>query len=134
MPSSCRASPYLLNNLLDSNAALNCVLSLDSRRPACVIVKHETPCGVAQADTLLEAYQKALATDPTSAFGGIIAINCPLDVETAQAMLSQQFVEVLLIPQTKPEAFRNAANETTMAHIDIRFHIIHRLKVKPAFD
>ncbi len=100
-----QGKPLSFNNLLDSNAALNCVLSLDSRRPACVIVKHETPCGVAQADTLLEAYQKALATDPTSAFGGIIAINCPLDVETAKAMLSQQFVEVLLIPQIKAEAF-----------------------------
>lgn len=83
------------NNIADADAAWECVRSLD--RPACVIVKHANPCGVAIADDIYQAYQKAFRTDPTSAFGGIIAFNRPLDAATAEAV-SAQFLEVLLAP------------------------------------
>ncbi len=83
------------NNIADSDAAWECVRTFDT--PACVIVKHANPCGVATGANALEAYQKAFKTDPTSAFGGIIAFNRPVDAATAQA-LNQQFVEVVLAP------------------------------------
>lgn len=91
------------NNLADADAALECVRSL-GEDPACVIVKHGNPCGVAQAETLLEAYELAYATDPVSAFGGIIAFNRPLDATTAQAIVERQFVEVILAPEVAEEA------------------------------
>lgn len=91
------------NNIADTDTALECVKELGNM-PACVIVKHANPCGVALAETPLAAYQKAYAVDPTSAFGGIIAFNCPLDATTAQAILNQQFVEVLIAPQITDEA------------------------------
>jgi phosphoribosylaminoimidazolecarboxamide formyltransferase / IMP cyclohydrolase len=84
------------NNLLDADTALECVKQFD--QPACVIVKHANPCGVAMADSILEAYRKAHTTDPVSAFGGIIAFNRPLDGGTAEAILRKQFVEVLVAP------------------------------------
>lgn len=93
-----QGKPLSYNNLIDGEAALNCVREFSENQPACVIVKHATPCGVAIGATLLEAYQKALATDPVSAFGGIVAFNQPLDATTATAMLGEQFVEVLLAP------------------------------------
>jgi phosphoribosylaminoimidazolecarboxamide formyltransferase/IMP cyclohydrolase len=83
------------NNLADADAAWECVKTFE--RPACVIVKHANPCGVAIADDLVTAYQRAFATDPTSAFGGIIAFNRELDGATAEAVL-QQFVEVIIAP------------------------------------
>ena len=89
------------NNLADSDAAWECVKSFDT--PACVIVKHANPCGVAVAQDALSAYKKAYQTDPTSAFGGIIAFNCPVDLPTVQA-LAQQFVEVLIAPSFTGEA------------------------------
>jgi len=92
------------NNLLDSHTALNCVRAFDPACPTCVIVKHATPCGVAQGHSLENAYFSALATDPISAFGGIIAFNQSLDAATAQAILSKQFVEVLLAPKFTTEA------------------------------
>jgi phosphoribosylaminoimidazolecarboxamide formyltransferase/IMP cyclohydrolase len=73
------------------------------RRPACVIVKHANPCGVALGKDPLEAYSKAFQTDPTSAFGGIIAFNRPLDGAAAQ-QVAKQFVEVLMAPGFTPEA------------------------------
>ena len=84
------------NNIADADTALECVLGFSG--PACVIVKHANPCGVARAQTLLEAYEKAYVTDPTSAFGGIIAFNRELDAATAQAIVSRQFVEVIIAP------------------------------------
>ena len=80
--------------------------ALDPTQAGCAIIKHGTPCGVAQADTLHQAYQQALATDPTSAFGGIIAFNQMVDQETVRAILSQQFVEVLLAPALDPAALQ----------------------------
>ena len=91
------------NNIADADAAWECVKSFDS--PACVIVKHANPCGVGLAEDALGAYRKAYLTDPTSAFGGIIAFNCPVDIATAQA-LGQQFVEVLMAPSFTGEALQ----------------------------
>ena len=89
------------NNIADADAAWECVKSLAD--PACVIVKHANPCGAAVAGSLADAYRKAYATDPTSAFGGIIAFNRPLDGPTAQAV-TQQFAEVVIAPGVAPEA------------------------------
>jgi phosphoribosylaminoimidazolecarboxamide formyltransferase/IMP cyclohydrolase len=91
------------NNIGDTDAALECVKQF-MEGPACVIVKHANPCGVALGSTLLEAYDKAYATDPESAFGGIIAVNCDLDAATAQAIVDRQFVEVIIAPKVTPEA------------------------------
>ncbi len=85
------------NNVADTDAALECVKSFNEG-PACVIVKHANPCGVAISTTLLEAYDLANKTDPTSAFGGIIAFNQALDAETAKAIIDRQFVEVVIAP------------------------------------
>ena len=91
------------NHIADAVAAWECVRSFDA--PACVIVKHANPCGVAVGATLTEAYQKAWQTDPTSAFGGIIAFNRPLDEATARQIGdNKQFVEVLIAPAVTPEA------------------------------
>jgi phosphoribosylaminoimidazolecarboxamide formyltransferase/IMP cyclohydrolase len=93
------------NNIADADAAWECVKSFDSLigETACVIVKHANPCGVAIGVDALDAYSKAFKTDPTSAFGGIIALNCPLD-EKAALEISKQFVEVLMAPAFTPEA------------------------------
>ncbi len=90
------------NNIADSDAALECVRQFEA--PACVIVKHANPCGVAVADDILGAYEKAFSTDPTSAFGGIIAFNRPLDVATAKAIVERQFVEVIVAPSVDDDA------------------------------
>jgi phosphoribosylaminoimidazolecarboxamide formyltransferase/IMP cyclohydrolase len=84
------------NNIADSDAALECVRQFDSA--ACVIVKHANPCGAARADTIGDAYARAYRTDPTSAYGGVIAFNRELDAATAQAIVDQQFVEVIIAP------------------------------------
>ncbi len=90
------------NNIADADAALECVKSFDDT--ACVIVKHANPCGVAIADSVLDAYKHAYVTDPTSAFGGIIAFNRPLDAATAKAILDRQFVEVIVAPAVRDDA------------------------------
>ena len=91
------------NNITDTDAALECVKAFPEA-PACVIVKHANPCGVATADDLLTAYDLAYQTDPTSAFGGIIAFNQILDAATAQAIIDRQFVEVIIAPDISEEA------------------------------
>ena len=91
------------NNIADADAALECVKAFH-KTPACVIVKHANPCGVALGATALEAYDRAYATDPVSAFGGIIAFNQPLDAATAAAILERQFVEVVIAPEVDNEA------------------------------
>ena len=90
------------NNVADTDAALECVKSFDE--PACVIVKHANPCGVAIGTGIRDAYNRAFATDPTSAFGGIIALNRPLDGQTAAAIVERQFVEVVIAPRIEPAA------------------------------
>ena len=102
------------NNIADADAAWECVKSFDSS--ACVIVKHANPCGVAVGATALEAYSKAFQTDPTSAFGGIIAFNRPVDKAAAEAV-SKQFVEVLMAPDFSAEAlevFKSKVNVRLM--------------------
>ncbi len=84
------------NNLADADAAWECVRQFEA--PACVIVKHANPCGVAESGDCAQAYELAYATDPTSAFGGIIAFNTRLDAATAKLILDRQFVEVLIAP------------------------------------
>lgn len=90
------------NNIADTDAALECVKEFSE--PACVIVKHANPCGVALGKDILEAYNRAYQTDPTSAFGGIIAFNQELDAETASAIVERQFVEVIIAPKVSAEA------------------------------
>ncbi|MBS0506977.1 MAG: bifunctional phosphoribosylaminoimidazolecarboxamide formyltransferase/IMP cyclohydrolase [Proteobacteria bacterium] len=102
------------NNIADADAAWECVKSF--KLPACVIVKHANPCGVAVGTSALEAYAKAFQTDPTSAFGGIIALNRPVDGAAAQ-QIAKQFVEVLMAPEFTPEAlevFKSKANVRLM--------------------
>ncbi len=91
------------NNIADTDAALECVKAFRDR-PTCVIVKHANPCGVAEAESLIAAYDRAFRTDPESAFGGIIAVNRPLDEATAKAIVDRQFVEVIVAPSASPEA------------------------------
>ena len=90
------------NNVADTDAALECVKSFDDT--ACVIVKHANPCGVAIGGSVLEAYERAYKTDPTSAFGGIIAFNRPLDAVTSAAIIERQFVEVIIAPSVEDDA------------------------------
>ncbi|MEW6693066.1 MAG: bifunctional phosphoribosylaminoimidazolecarboxamide formyltransferase/IMP cyclohydrolase [Pseudomonadota bacterium] len=95
------------NNIADTDAALECVKQFDA--PACVIVKHANPCGVAVAEDILAAYDRAYQTDTESAFGGIIAFNRPLDAATARAIVERQFVEVIIAPEVTPEALQVTA-------------------------
>lgn len=90
------------NNIADTDSALECVKEFE--QPACVIVKHANPCGVSIADNIFTAYENAYKTDPTSAFGGIIAFNRELDALTAQAIIDRQFVEVIIAPSVSAEA------------------------------
>jgi phosphoribosylaminoimidazolecarboxamide formyltransferase/IMP cyclohydrolase len=90
------------NNIADSDAALECVGQFPEA--ACVIVKHANPCGVALAENIHSAYERAYATDPTSAFGGIIAFNRALDSKTAQTIIDRQFVEVIVAPSIDADA------------------------------
>ncbi|MEZ5510834.1 MAG: bifunctional phosphoribosylaminoimidazolecarboxamide formyltransferase/IMP cyclohydrolase [Gammaproteobacteria bacterium] len=90
------------NNVADTDAALECVKSF--KDPACVIVKHANPCGVAIGSDINEAYERAFKTDPTSAFGGIIAFNQPLDAKTARNIVDRQFVEVIIAPGASADA------------------------------
>ncbi|EGK69886.1 MAG: bifunctional phosphoribosylaminoimidazolecarboxamide formyltransferase/IMP cyclohydrolase [Methyloversatilis sp.] len=104
------------NNIADGDAAWECVKSFDTG--ACVIVKHANPCGVALGATPLEAYRKAFATDPTSAFGGIIAFNTPVDAATAEAV-SGQFVEVLMAPAFTADALKLLAAKANVRVLEI---------------
>lgn len=90
------------NNLADADAAVAAVFEYDAL--TCVIVKHANPCGIAEGDTLLAAYDRAYACDPTSAFGGIIAFNRPLDATTAAEIIKRQFVEVIIAPVVSSDA------------------------------
>ena len=106
------------NNIADADAAWECVKSFE--QPACVIVKHANPCGVAVGATPEEAYRKALQTDPTSAFGGIVAFNRPLDLATAEAMqASRQFVEVLIAPGAAEAARALVAAKQNLRFLEV---------------
>jgi phosphoribosylaminoimidazolecarboxamide formyltransferase/IMP cyclohydrolase len=100
------------NNIADADAAIECVRQFSE--VACVIVKHANPCGVAIGATVMEAYDRAYRTDPTSAYGGIIAFNRPLDAATARAITERQFVEVLAAPSFAADALAVLAGKTNM--------------------
>ncbi|KAB7771041.1 bifunctional phosphoribosylaminoimidazolecarboxamide formyltransferase/IMP cyclohydrolase [Xanthomonas maliensis] len=100
------------NNIADSDAAWECVRQFDA--PACVIVKHANPCGVAVGVACGDAYELAYATDPTSAFGGIIAFNRTLDAATAKTLLDRQFVEVLIAPDYEDGALEYASRKANV--------------------
>ena len=92
------------NNINDTDAAYECVAEFDPiRTAACAIIKHANPCGVAEGTSLLDAYRKALACDPVSAYGGIVALNRPLDADAAHA-ITEIFTEVIIAPDASPEA------------------------------
>ncbi len=116
------------NNIADTDAALECVKAF-TEQPACVIVKHANPCGVACADDLLTAYDRAFQTDPTSAFGGIIAFNRELDVTTAQAIIDQQFVEVIIAPSVAA-----GVAEIVGKKANVRLLVCGQLPAQPAKD
>ncbi|WP_346052023.1 MULTISPECIES: bifunctional phosphoribosylaminoimidazolecarboxamide formyltransferase/IMP cyclohydrolase [Natronospira] len=97
-----QGKPLSYNNVADADAALECVKSFE--QPACVIVKHGNPCGVAEGQDLVAAYDAAFATDSTSAFGGIIAFNREVDGPTAQAIVDRQFLEVIIAPSFQADA------------------------------
>ena len=99
-----QGKPLSYNNLADADAALECVKEMPA--VACVIVKHANPCGVGIAATIGEAYEKAYATDPTSAFGGIIAINSTVNGQLARTIIERQFLEVIVAPDYSPEALQ----------------------------
>ncbi|BBI61502.1 bifunctional purine biosynthesis protein PurH [Vreelandella sulfidaeris] len=115
-----QGKPLSYNNVADTDAAFECVKAFSET--ACVIVKHANPCGVAIGATALAAYDKAFATDPTSAFGGIIAFNTPLDAETAQAIIDRQFVEVIIAPGVSDEATAIVANKQNVRLLDVSAH------------
>ncbi len=120
------------NNIADTDAALECVKQFEES-PACVIVKHANPCGVAFGGSLLEAYDRAYNTDPESAFGGIIAFNGELDGETAQAIVERQFVEVIIAPKVSAEAIeavRAKKNVRLLACGEWASEALHRLDFK----
>ncbi|WP_127171929.1 bifunctional phosphoribosylaminoimidazolecarboxamide formyltransferase/IMP cyclohydrolase [Xanthomonas euvesicatoria] len=105
------------NNLADADAAWECVRQFDA--PACVIVKHANPCGVAVGAGRGDAYELAYATDPTSAFGGILAFNKTLDAATAKAILDRQFVEVLIAPDYEAGALEYATRKANVRVLKI---------------
>jgi phosphoribosylaminoimidazolecarboxamide formyltransferase/IMP cyclohydrolase len=105
------------NNLADADAAWECVRQFDQN--ACAIVKHANPCGVAVAPAQLMAYERAFQTDPTSAFGGIIAFNRPLEGDAAKAIVDRQFVEVVIAPEITPGALRALASRKNVRVLEI---------------
>ncbi|MBT8106806.1 MAG: bifunctional phosphoribosylaminoimidazolecarboxamide formyltransferase/IMP cyclohydrolase [Gammaproteobacteria bacterium] len=105
------------NNIADSDAALQCVKQFEA--PACVIVKHANPCGVAVAEDIGGAYEKAFRTDPTSAFGGIIAFNRPLEQKTAAAIIDKQFVEVIIAPSVEAGALEACAAKKNVRVLEV---------------
>ncbi|MFT6121624.1 MAG: phosphoribosylaminoimidazolecarboxamide formyltransferase/IMP cyclohydrolase [Oleiphilaceae bacterium] len=116
------------NNIADTDSALETVKLF--KKPSCVIVKHANPCGVSTKNTILEAYEEAYATDPESAFGGIIAFNRELDAETAQIIVDRQFVEVLIAPSIQEEAKTIIASKKNLRLLE--YGTLDR--TLPAFD
>jgi phosphoribosylaminoimidazolecarboxamide formyltransferase/IMP cyclohydrolase len=123
-----QGKPLSFNNLADADAALECVRNFEN--PSCVIVKHANPCGVATRESIFSAYQNAYKTDPTSAFGGIIAFNRELDKKTARSVIDKQFVEVIIAPSVNKDAQLVLSDKE-----NIRVLVCSSLsKTKPAFD
>jgi phosphoribosylaminoimidazolecarboxamide formyltransferase/IMP cyclohydrolase len=109
------------NNILDADAALDCVKSFPGNQFVCVIIKHANPCGIALSDSSLNAYLRAFQSDPASAYGGIIAFNQILQAETAKAILEKQFVEVIIAPAISDEAKKILAIKENIRVLDTGF-------------
>ena len=105
------------NNIVDADAALECVKEFEE--PACVIIKHANPCGVAASNSIYNAYDLAFKTDPTSAFGGVIAFNKNVDFETAKEMNKRQFIEVVIAPGFDDGAIEEFANKKNIRILKI---------------
>ncbi|GAB2728491.1 bifunctional phosphoribosylaminoimidazolecarboxamide formyltransferase/IMP cyclohydrolase [Halomonas garicola] len=111
-----QGKPLSFNNIADTDAAFECVKAFDDT--ACVIVKHANPCGAAVGQSAVDAYDRAFQTDPTSAFGGIIAFNVALDAETAQRIIDRQFVEVIIAPGINEDAAAIVAKKPNVRLLD----------------
>lgn len=107
------------NNIADTDAAYECVKTF--LEPACVIVKHANPCGIALGSSILEAYEKAFSSDETSAFGGIIAFNRPLDEATASKIIANQFVEVIIAPGITEDSQKILSGKVNIRVLDTEF-------------
>ena len=105
------------NNIVDADAAWECVREFSN--PSCVIVKHANPCGVAESDNVYNAYDLAFKTDPTSAFGGIIAFNSLVDLATAKEINDRQFVEVVIAPGYEKEAIEEFSNKKNIRVLEV---------------
>ncbi len=112
-----QGKPLSFNNINDADAAWQCVMLFDA--PTCVIVKHANPCGVASASEIRDAYEGAYATDPTSAFGGIIAFNREVDADTAATIVQRQFLEVLIAPGYSPQALAILLDKTNLRVLEL---------------
>ena len=126
------SSDLSYNNIADTDAAIECVKQFDEQ-PACVIVKHANPCGVALGKDLLEAYERAHSTDPESAFGGIIAFNGELDEATARTIVERQFVEVIVAPRVSEAASQAVASKKNVRLLecgDWASEAVHRVDFK----
>jgi phosphoribosylaminoimidazolecarboxamide formyltransferase/IMP cyclohydrolase len=105
------------NNLVDADAAFECVKAFQN--PACVIVKHANPCGVGESTNILTAYELAFETDPTSAFGGVIAFNKKVTKETAQKIIDKQFVEIIIAPKFATEAINILSTKPNIRVLEV---------------
>jgi len=122
------------NNIADADAAFECA-SLFRNGPVCIIVKHANPCGGAYADSLLEAYERAYATDPVSSFGGVIALSEPVDSEIVKTMIGQQFVEVVIAPGYSDGALEHFAKKPNIRVLTADFAQPARSEAgRPRFD
>ncbi|WWO98121.1 MAG: bifunctional phosphoribosylaminoimidazolecarboxamide formyltransferase/IMP cyclohydrolase [Candidatus Dasytiphilus stammeri] len=117
-----QGKPMSYNNIYDSDTALECVKEFNS--PACVIVKHANPCGVALGNSIVEAYEQAWKTDPTSAFGGVIALNRTLDEKTSYSIINHQFVEVIIAPLASSKAVEIIATKPNIRLLICRQDIL----------
>jgi phosphoribosylaminoimidazolecarboxamide formyltransferase / IMP cyclohydrolase len=122
-----QGKPLSYNNIADADAALECVRQFN--KPACVIVKHANPCAIALDDTQVAAYERAYHMDATSAFGGIIAFNSPLEAATLETILANQFVEVIIAPKITPEALQVGQQKP-----NVRLLAVGSLAQKPSLN
>jgi phosphoribosylaminoimidazolecarboxamide formyltransferase/IMP cyclohydrolase len=120
------------NNLVDADAAYQAVKAFDA--VACVIVKHANPCGIATAVTPVMAYQLAYRTDPTSAFGGVIAFNRPLDQSSAEAIVAQQFAEVVIAPEVGKAALAALAKKQGIRVLETGWPTASAAALRPTFE
>lgn len=127
-----QGKPLSYNNIADATAAYLCVNELDA--PACVIVKHATPCGAACGKTPADAYRRARRADELSAFGGIVALNCPIDEETAAQIVASQFTEAVIAPAADAAALRHFTDKPAMRVLTCLPRTNAPLQISVAYD